>query len=144
MVLETLSKSLKAALRKITGSARVDKILINEVVKDIQRALLRADVNVKLVFDISKKIKERPLKEELPKGLTRREHLIKIIYDELVNFIGKEKTFINIQKKPFKIMLVGLFGCGKTTTAAKLARYYKVRGYKVALKQTNKCRYLWK
>lgn len=133
MVLEKLSDSLKATLQKIAKSLFVDEKLINELVKDIQRALLQADVNVKLVLELTKGIKERAMKEEPPKGITKREHLIKIVYEELVKFVGGAQGKIEIRKKPFKIMLVGLFGSGKTTTAGKLGRYFSKRGHKVAL-----------
>ncbi len=133
MVLEKLGSSLRNTLSRIAKSLFVDEKLINELIKDIQRALLQADVNVKLVFDLTNKIKERIKKEETPKGLTKKEHLINIVYEELVNFLGKEAYRIEIRERPFKIMLVGLFGSGKTTTAGKLARYFSKRGYKVAL-----------
>lgn len=133
MVLEKLSTSLKNTLQKIAKSIFVDEKLINELVKDIQRALLQADVNVQLVFDLTSKIKERALKEKELPTLTKKEQLINIVYEELVNFLGKEQYKIEIKEKPFKIMLVGLFGCGKTTTAGKLAKFYAKRGYKVAL-----------
>ena len=133
MVLEKLGTSLKNTLSKIAKSMFVDEKLMNELVKDIQRALLQADVNVKLVFELTKKIKDRGLKEEAPKALTKKEHLINIVYEELTNFLGKEEHKIEIKHKPFKIMLVGLFGSGKTTTCGKLARYFTKRGYKVAL-----------
>ena len=133
MVLDKLSDSLRGTLQKIAKSLFVDEKLINELVKDIQRALLQADVNVKLVFELSKRIKERALKEKELKGLTKKEQLINIVYDELVNFLGKEAQKIEIKEKPFKIMLVGLFGSGKTTTTGKLARFYSKRGFKVAL-----------
>jgi len=133
MVLETLGNSLKNTLSKIAKAIFVDEKLINELVKDIQRALLQADVNVKLVFDLSNKIKERALKEDTPAGLTKKEYLVKVVYEELVNFVGKEEGKIEIKSKPTKIMLVGLFGSGKTTQAGKLAKFYTKRGYKVAL-----------
>ncbi|MBI1936177.1 signal recognition particle protein [Candidatus Woesearchaeota archaeon] len=133
MVLEKLSDSLKNTLQKIAKSLFVDEKLINELIKDIQRALLQADVNVKLVFDLTEKIKKRALEEEAPKGLTKKEQLINIVYEELVNFLGKEQQKIEITEKPFRIMLVGLFGSGKTTTAGKLAKFYTKRGFKVAL-----------
>jgi signal recognition particle subunit SRP54 len=82
---------------------------------------------------LTEKIKNRALNEEAPKGLTKREQIINIVYEELVNFLGKEQHKIEIKQKPFKIMLVGLFGSGKTTTAGKLAKFYTKRGYKVAL-----------
>ena len=133
MVLEKLGSSLKNTLSKIAKSMFVDEKLINELVKDIQRALLQADVNVKLVFDLTNSIRERIKKEEPAKGLTKKEQLINIVYEELVNFLGKEAYKIEIKEKPFKIMLVGLFGSGKTTTAGKLARFFLKRGHKVAL-----------
>jgi signal recognition particle subunit SRP54 len=134
MVLDKLSGSLKSTLQKIARSMFVDEKLINELVKNIQRALLQADVNVHLVFDLTTKIKARAVKEELLKGLSKREQLINIVYEELVAFLGKEKHDLAIgQHKPFKVMLVGLFGSGKTTTAAKLARFYGKRGFKVAI-----------
>ncbi len=136
MVLDKLGSSLKETLNKITKSVFVDENLINELVKDLQRALLQSDTNVKLVFDLTKRIKERA-KEKSPPGLTKREHLINIVYGELTNFLGKEAQDIKIEKKPTKIMMVGLFGSGKTTTTGKLAKYYKKRGYKVAVIQTD-------
>jgi len=136
MILEKLGDSLKNTLNKITKSVFVDEKLINELVKDIQRALLQSDTNVKLVFELSKKIKERA-KEKIPPGITQREHLVKVVYEELTNFLGKEAFEIKIEKKPTKLMLVGLFGSGKTTTSGKLAKFYKKRGYKVAVISTD-------
>lgn len=132
MVLGKLSSSLKETLSKIAKSMFVDEKVINELVKDIQRSLLQSDVNVELVFELTKKIKERALKEDT-KIVSKREHLVKIVYEELVNFLGDEKEEIKIlKKKPFKIMMVGCYGSGKTTTISKIAHYYNKRGYKVA------------
>ena len=136
MVLESLSTSLKNTLSKITKALFVDEKLINELVKDIQRALLQSDTNVQLVLQISTKIKERT-KENPPPGITKREQLVNIVYQELTTFLGKEVHEIKITKKPTTIMLAGLFGSGKTTTAGKLAKFYKKRGYKVAVIQTD-------
>ncbi len=134
MVLDKLSDSLKSILKKIARAGLVDKKLIGELIKEMQRALLNADVNVKLVFELTEKIKKRALNEKPPGAITQREYLIKIVYDELVNFLGEEKHGINTdkKKKPFKIILVGTFGNGKTTLAGKLANYYTKRGFKVA------------
>jgi signal recognition particle subunit SRP54 len=137
MVLDKLGDGLKNTLDKITKALFVDEKLINELVKDIQKSLLQADVNVKLVFELTKNIKERALKEEVPKNITKKEQLVKIVYEELVKFIGGEGTKIEIKKKPFYIMLVGLFGNGKTTTTGKLAKYYQKRGFKVAVITTD-------
>jgi len=133
MVLEKLGDSLKNTLQKIAKSMFVDEKLINELVKDIQRALLQSDVNVKLVFELTKRIKERALKEE-SKRLSKKEQLINIVYEELVALLGEEENKLKVKKKkPFKIMLVGLFGNGKTTTAGKIGKYLQKRGLKVAL-----------
>jgi signal recognition particle subunit SRP54 len=132
--MEKLGTNLKNVLKKIAGAPIIDEALINELVKDIQRALLSSDVNVKLVLKLSKDIKARALEQQAPKGVNSRDYLVNIVYEELTKFLGGELKGIEITKKrPFKIMLVGLFGNGKTTTTGKLATYYSKRGYKVAL-----------
>jgi len=134
MVLEKLSEGLKNTLQKIASSLFVDEKLINELVKDIQRSLLQSDVNVKLVFSLTQKIKERITKEQTPGALTKREHLVNIVYEELTRFLGGEKSELMFGSKlPNKIILVGLFGSGKTTTCGKLAKFFTKRGKKVAL-----------
>jgi len=132
MVLGELGDKLKGTLSKISKALFVDEKLLDEIVREIQRALLHADINVQLVFKLSKSIKERALKEDIP-GLDKREHLVKIVYEELVQFLGGDKKEPDISKAPTKLMLVGLFGAGKTTTSGKLAKYYSKRGKKVAL-----------
>jgi signal recognition particle subunit SRP54 len=133
MVLEKLGSSLKETLQKIAKAIFVDETLVNELVKDIQRALLASDVNVKLVFELTQKIKERALKEDAPAGLTKKEHLVNIVYEELTKFLGGEKEEIKLKAKgQTRIMMVGLFGSGKTTTIGKLAKYFAKRGSKVA------------
>jgi signal recognition particle subunit SRP54 len=136
-MLGKLGDSLKNTLQKITGSYAIDEKLINEIVKDIQRALIQSDVNIRLVLELTKKIKERSLKEKLPPGITKKEQIVNIVYETLTEFMGGKTEKINIDKKPFKIMLVGLFGNGKTTTAGKLANYYKKRGNSIALVSTD-------
>ncbi|MBW2995873.1 signal recognition particle protein Srp54 [Candidatus Woesearchaeota archaeon] len=132
MVLEKLGSSLKNTLKKIASSVFVDEKLINELVKDIQKALLQSDVNVQLVFKLTNEIKERIKKEETPAGLTKKEHLVNIVYEELVKFLGDKPAEIKPTKTQFKIMMTGLFGSGKTTTIGKLAKYFQKRGKKVA------------
>lgn len=139
MVLEKLGDSLKNALKKVTGALFVNDQVLNEIAKEIQRALIQSDVNVKLVLSLTNSIKDRAKNEELPPGLSKREQLINIVYDELTKFMGGEFEPLSVatKKKPFKIMLVGLFGNGKTTTAGKLGKYLSKRGYKVAAVQTD-------
>jgi signal recognition particle subunit SRP54 len=138
MVLDKLGDALKGSLRKLTGKSFIDEKAVNELVKEIQRSLLQADVNVKLVFEVTKKIKERALSEKAPSILEKKEFIVNIVYEELVAFLGGEHEAFNVEsKKPFKLMLVGLFGNGKTTTAGKLGLYFKKRNLKVALISTD-------
>ncbi|WP_457550650.1 signal recognition particle protein Srp54 [Archaeoglobus sp.] len=123
-------ESLKDVIRKITRSTTVDKSLVEEIVRDIQRALIKADVNVRHVKEISDAIKKRALSEEVLEGLNAREHIIKIVYEELLKGIGEG---LEIPLKKSKIMLVGLQGSGKTTTSAKLAKYFKDKGLRTAV-----------
>jgi len=134
MALEHLGSSLYEALKKVFRASIVDEATVKELVRDIQRALLQADVNVKLVFDISKRIEERALKEKVPPGISRREHVIKVVYEELTRFLGEKPVPIKMEPGKRKvIMLVGIQGSGKTTAAAKFARYFQKRGLKPAL-----------
>ena len=130
MVLEGLGKSLRNALGRITGATSVDDQLIKDVVKDLQRALLQADVNVQLVLQLSKKIEERALNEKAPPGKSPKEYVVNIIYEELVNLLDNGE---GLQMKPQTIMMVGLYGQGKTTTTGKLANLFNKKGFKVGL-----------
>jgi signal recognition particle subunit SRP54 len=127
VVLEKLGEAMSNVVRKITFASLVDERLVKEVVRDIQRALLSADVNVKLVMNLSKRIEERALKEKPKAGLSKKEHTITIVYEELVSLLGTGREF-----KPSKgrMMLVGLQGSGKTTTVVKLAKFYTKYGIK--------------
>ncbi|MEM3898583.1 MAG: signal recognition particle protein Srp54 [Candidatus Bathyarchaeia archaeon] len=134
MALERLGSSLHEALRKLFRAAVVDEAAVKELVRDVQRALLQADVNVQLVLDISKRIEERALKEKVPPGISRREHVIKVVYEELTRFLGERPVPLKVEPGKRKVlMLVGIQGSGKTTAAAKLARYFQKRGLKPAL-----------
>ena len=130
MVLDDLSNSLKGTLKKIANAVHVDSKLIKDVVRDIQRALLQADVNVKLVLELSKKIEKRALKEKPKAGMSAREHVIHIVYEELVNILGDHRE---LPAKKQIIMMVGLYGQGKTTTCGKIATYFKKKGLRPAL-----------
>ncbi len=129
-MLDNLSLSLQNAVKKIAGARRIDPRTIDEMVKDIQRALLQADVKVQLVMGLSTRIRERALKEKPPAGANPREHIIRIMYQELVDILGKG-TDVPLDKQ--KILMVGLYGGGKTTTVAKLARYFQKKGLKPAV-----------
>jgi len=132
--LENLGRSLSEALKKLLKLPVVDEKAVKELVKELQRALLQADVNVSLVLQISKNVEERALKEELPPGISRREHFIKVLYEELTKFLGEEPAKTTIQPgRRNIIMLVGIQGSGKTTGTVKIARYYQKRGLKTGI-----------
>lgn len=135
MVLDKLGGSLKDTLSKIRNSLTVDRTLVEEILKEIQKALLSSDVNVKLVLEVTKKIRERAINER-NENLTKKEHLITIIYEELAAFLGDGKEF-ELRDKQNRILLVGLYGQGKTTTSGKLGNYFKNRTKKVALISTD-------
>jgi signal recognition particle subunit SRP54 len=129
-----LSKSLGDAVRKLLRLPIVDEKAIRELVKDLQRALLQADVNVELVLQISRSVEKRAIEEKLPPGISRREHVIKVLYEELTRFLGEEAPKTTIPPgKTYVIMLVGIQGTGKTTAAVKLARFYQKRGLRVGI-----------
>src|SRR3989449_64820 len=130
MVLEKLGGSLREALRKIAGASYVDESLIKEIVRDIQRALIQADVNVQLALGITKQLQRRALEEKPPPGMSPREHVVRIIYEELVKILGSTRE-VPLQKQ--RILLVGLYGQGKTTTAGKLAKFFQKKGLSVGL-----------
>ncbi len=135
MVLDKLGDSLKGTLSKIKNSLTVDRTLVEEVVKEVQKALLGSDVNVRLVLELTKKIRDRAISEDI-KTLNKKDHLITIIYEELAFFLGEGKEF-NLKEGQNRILLVGLYGQGKTTTSGKLGNYFKNRSKKVALISTD-------
>ncbi len=128
-MLGDLSSKLRLAVEKLNRSS-ADKEAVEELVKDIQRGLISGDVDVSLVYELSESVRRRSF-ETLPPGLSRREHVVKVVYEELTKILGSEKVPVSLGAK--KVLLVGLFGSGKTTTAAKLARYYKNKGLTVSL-----------
>ena len=130
MVLDNLGDSLRKTIKKIANAVHIDAKLVKEIVKDIQRALLQEDVNVKLVVQLSKQIETRSLEEKPPAGMSNREHVIHIVYQELVNILGEPRE-LPIKKQI--IMMVGLYGQGKTTSCGKLATYFKKKGLRPAL-----------
>ncbi|MFA0848094.1 MAG: signal recognition particle protein Srp54 [Methanobacterium formicicum] len=132
-MLGNLGKNLTKTMKKLAGMTIIDEEVVKEVIKDIQRALIQSDVNIKLVLNLSKTIEDRALNEEPPKGVTAKEHVIKIVYDELVNLLGEKAEEVEIEKKPYKILFVGLQGSGKTTSIGKMARYLQKKGFNPAI-----------
>jgi signal recognition particle subunit SRP54 len=134
MVLDRLGSSLNNALKKVFRAPVMDEKTVKELIRDIQRALLQSDVNVKLVLEISKRIEERALKEKVPPGVSRREHVVKVVYEELTRFLGEKQATLKIEPgKRTILMMVGIQGSGKTTASGKLGKYFQKRGLKTAL-----------
>ncbi len=130
MVLEGLAGSLRETIRKISRASYIDKETIKEVSKELQRALLKADVNVKLVLNLSSTLERRASEEKPPAGMTEQDYMIKIIYEELLKILGEDSK---IELGEQTIMLVGLYGQGKTTSAGKLAKFFHRKGLSVGL-----------
>ena len=125
---------MNSALKRLFSASVIDEDLVKELVKDIQRALLVADVDVNLVMGITKRVEKQALDENLPRGVSRREHIVKVVWDTLAYFLGEKAVPLTINPgKPNLVMLVGIQGSGKTTTIGKLARYYQKRGIKTGV-----------
>lgn len=130
MVMEGLGDSLRSTIKKIANAGHIDAALVKEVSRDIQRALLSADMNVRQVLALSKTIEKRALEEKPLAGMSNREHVIRIVHDELVTLLGEPRK---VPLKKQVIMMVGLYGQGKTTTTGKLANHFKKKGLKVGV-----------
>ncbi|MCX7698955.1 MAG: signal recognition particle protein, partial [Candidatus Goldbacteria bacterium] len=123
---ESITKKLSTIIKKVTGIGIITEKNIEEAIKEIRISLLEADVNYKVVKEFTEKIKLKSIGTELIKSINANQQFIKIVYDELVTLLGQNTSYLNLTKKPVFIMLVGLQGCGKTTTVAKLANYLKL------------------
>ncbi len=120
-----LGEGLRQALAKLKRATIIDAKTIREFNKDLQKALLSSDVNVKLVLEFTKKLERQVLESKLPAGVAPRDYITNMVYEGLVELMG-ESYSPTFEKQ--RIMLLGLYGAGKTTTAAKIARFYQNRG----------------
>lgn len=134
MVVSGLADSLRKVFNKITRAPVMSDELREASLKELQRALIMGDVDVKLVLDFTNKIRDRLKKERLPKGLSQKEFFVKTVYEELVNLMGEK---YEPEIKPQKILLVGTYGHGKTTTTMKLAKFFMKRGLSVGAISTD-------
>src|SRR2546426_3752482 len=147
---DNLREGLRGALKKIVGASDINEELIDSLCKDVQRALLQSDVNVRLVLSITQNLKDRALKEQPPKGLSRKDHVVTILYGELAKMLGYSgeviKTIHKVQEderalatsffdpgKQNVVLMLGIQGSGKTTVTAKLARWLTKHGYRVGV-----------
>jgi signal recognition particle subunit SRP54 len=134
MVLDNLGSSLRDSLDDLRGKSRIDEEDVENVVREIQRSLLSADVDTSLVMQLSGDIEDRALNEEPPGGTTARDHVLKIVYEELVDLVG-ESTDLPLEEQT--ILLAGLQGSGKTTSSAKMAWWFSKKGLRPAVIQTD-------
>lgn len=134
MVLGKLGSSLHQAVQKLLRSSIVDEKAVKELVKDLQRALLQADVNVHLVMDLTKRIESRSLKDDIAPGVSRREYVVKVVYEEITDILGQKAVPLTLKpNKPNVYLVVGIQGSGKTTNIVKLARLLKKEGHSVGI-----------
>ncbi len=130
-MLERLGEVLRKATNKIANAIFLDKNLVDSIVKELQRALIEADVSIPLVKQISDKLRQSASDERIA-GIEKKEHLIKVLHDELEAILGKKQE-LKLSEGQNRIMLLGLYGAGKTTTISKLGNYFAKRGKKTAL-----------
>ncbi len=134
MAFEGLSSRLQEVTRKLRGKARITESDLKEMLREVKLALLEADVNYKIVKEFNTKIGEKALGQDVLKSLTPGQQVIKIVKDELVELLGGTESKINFTSNPpTVIMLIGLQGSGKTTTAGKLANLLRKQGKKPLL-----------
>lgn len=134
MAFEGLSAKLQEVTRKLRGKARITESDLKEILREVKLALLEADVNYKIVKDFIASIQEKALGQDVLKSLTPGQQVVKIVKDELVNLLGGVESKVNFTPNPPTIiMLVGLQGSGKTTTAGKLANLFRKEGKKPLL-----------
>jgi signal recognition particle subunit SRP54 len=147
---DNLREGLRGALKKIVGASDINEELIDSICKDVQRSLLQSDVNVRLVLSITQNLKHRALAEQPPKGLSRKDHIVTILYGELAKLLGYSGEVIKTIEKEqeydispatsfFKagkqniVLMLGIQGSGKTTVTAKLARWLTKHGYRTGV-----------
>lgn len=134
MAFEGLSEKLQGVFKKLKGKGVLTEADINEAMREVKLALLEADVNFKVVKDFVADVKEKALGQEVLRSLTPAQQIVKIVNDELVNLMGGANSKLTYSPRGFTvILLAGLQGTGKTTTAGKLANYLKKNGKKPML-----------
>ena len=126
---DTLSNRFDGILKRLRGKGRLTEADVDEVLAEIRTALLEADVNVRVVRHVVARIKEQTVGLELSKALSPSQQIIKIVNDELTNLLGGETLKLTYASRPPTVILMaGLQGSGKTTSSAKLARWFKRQG----------------
>jgi signal recognition particle subunit SRP54 len=132
-MLDSLREGLQSAVKKLVGANTVDEKAVKEFVRDLQRALIQSDVNVRIALEVTERVQKRALDEKPPAGVTKKDQIVSILYEELARLLGGEGGLQLSKDKTSVIVMLGVQGSGKTTTAAKLARLYSKRGFKVGV-----------
>jgi len=124
-----LTDKLELILKKLRGQGKLTESNIKEALKEVKRALLEADVNYKVVKDFITRVETKSVGQEVLKSITPGQQMIKIVYDELTQLLGKDNSGMKFSSSGSTVwMLVGLQGSGKTTACGKLASYYRKKG----------------
>ena len=132
-MLDSLRDGLQAAVKKLVGSNVVDERVTKDFVRDLQRALIQSDVNVRIALEVTERVQKRALEEKAPGGVTKKDQIVSILYEELARLLGGEGGLQLTKDKTNVLVMLGVQGSGKTTTTAKLARLYSKRGFKVGV-----------
>ncbi len=132
-MLDSLRDGLQAAVKRLVGSSVVDEKTVKEFIRDLQRALIQADVNVRMALEVTERVQKRALEEKAPGGVTRKDQVVSILYEELARLLGGEGGLRLDKDKLNVVVMLGVQGSGKTTTTAKLARFYAKRGFRVGV-----------
>ena len=127
-MLEQLSQNLEGVFKKLRGQGKLSEANISDGMREVRRALLEADVNYKVVRTFINTVKEKALGSEVLRSITPGQQIVKIIHEELIVLLGEKTADLELSGNPAIILLVGLQGSGKTTTAAKLARNLRKSG----------------
>jgi len=132
-MLDSLREGLQAAVRKLVGSNLVDEKAVKEFVRDLQRALIQSDVNVRIALEVTERVQKRALEEKPPGGVTKKDQVVSILYEELARLLGGQGGLQLSKDKATVLVMLGVQGSGKTTTTGKLARLYSKRGFRVGV-----------
>ena len=130
---ESLSARLQGVISRLRGKAKITEADLDLALREIRLALLEADVNFRVVKDFVARVRERALGADVLSGVHPGQQVVKVVHDELVTVLGGERHTLKLDRRPSLVMLVGLQGSGKTTTAAKLAVRLRQDGHRPLL-----------
>jgi signal recognition particle subunit SRP54 len=125
-----LGEGLRKAIARLSGATIIDAKVIREFNKELQKALISSDVEINLVLSFTKNIENKALHEKIPQGVSPKDYITNMVYEELVKMMGGS---YEPEVRPKRILMAGMYGSGKTTTSAKLAKFYQDRGLSVGL-----------